>query len=888
MKIAKAKYITAVSMLVVALSNYFCNPAVAQQKEAPVKLSWLGEKAPGIKTGVSWGVPFPKGKMAKNSSYLLTNDQGETTPVQSWPMAYWPDGSLKWVGFSAVVDGSGTGFQLQPAKGLAAKQTGQPQLLTENEKSIQINTGVLQGEIFKKGNKLLSALSVNNKVVCSGAELVAIIQQAPSTDTGVPPIKEKYVGGVDSAVIEQNGPLRAVVKITGKHRAANGNRSWLPFIVRFYFYKDQESIKMVHTIVYDGDEQKDFIRGLGINFSVPMREEMHNRHVGFSGEKEAMWFEPIQPMIGSRAVTDAKGLDPYAEQLAGHRIADRKTFSAAHQQLLTDWAIWPNYKLSQLSSDGFTLMKRTNAESAWVNSAGSGRSSGLAFVGDVSGGMAVGVKDFWQSYPSSLEVRNADSSQAELLVWLWSPDGPDMDMRHYDTKSHTLKASYEDIEKGFSTPYGIGRTSVISLFPAAGVPERKDAERMAGLSAEPPLLVCTPAYYHSTNTFGPWSLPDRSTPTKKILEDQLDRMFSFYQHEREISRWYGFWSYGDIMHTYDALRQRWMYDVGGYAWMNSEEIPDVWLWYSFLRTGRQDIFRMAEAMTRHTQEVDVYHAGRFAGLGSRHNVIHWGDGAKEIRISQAILKRFYYYLTTDERTGDLMHEVTNADYALVEVDPLRHILPKTQYPTHIRTGPDWLAAAGNWMTEWERTGNVKYRDKILTGMKSVTAMPKALLTGLSFGYDPKTGMLHDVSEKQPLGQFLMIMGGAEVAFELATLLDEPKWSKAWLTVSETWARNGKGDMAGPRAAAYAAFKKNDPELGKLAWQQMFKEGDGTGLNRFPSQPAYMPGKDLFAPGKGVPPLVATGHLSQWALNIIEALELAGKWLPETPEALQPK
>ena len=65
---------------------------------------------------------------------------------------------------------------------------------------------------------------------------------------------------------------------------------------------------------------------------------------------------------------------------------------------------------------------------------------------------------------------------------------------------------------------------------------------------------------------------------------------------------------------------------------------------------------MAEAMTRHTQEVDCYHIGPYAPLGSRHNVQHWGDGAKEMRISQALLKRPYYYLTTDERTGETVAE----------------------------------------------------------------------------------------------------------------------------------------------------------------------------------------------------------------------------------------
>ena len=64
---------------------------------------------------------------------------------------------------------------------------------------------------------------------------------------------------------------------------------------------------------------------------------------------------------------------------------------------------------------------------------------------------------------------------------------------------------------------------------------------------------------------------------------------------------------------------------------------------------------------------DSYHIGPNAGLGSRHNVSQWGCGAKEARISQAAWNRFYYYLTTDERCGDLMTEVKDADHKLYEL-----------------------------------------------------------------------------------------------------------------------------------------------------------------------------------------------------------------------------
>ena len=41
------------------------------------------------------------------------------------------------------------------------------------------------------------------------------------------------------------------------------------------------------------------------------------------------------------------------------------------------------------------------------------------------------------------------------------------------------------------------------------------------------------------------------------------------------------------------------------------------------------------------------------------------------------MKRFYYYLTTDERTGDLLREPLGAvEQTLVNVPPLREVFPR--------------------------------------------------------------------------------------------------------------------------------------------------------------------------------------------------------------------
>jgi len=303
---------------------------------------------------------------------------------------------------------------------------------------------------------------------------------------------------------------------------------------------------------------------------------------------------------------------------------------------------------------------------------------------------------------------------------------------------------------------------------------KADFSATASRLMQEPRLLPTPAYLHEKRAFGIWSLP---RGVEGVLEERVEQRLSqyidFYQKAIEQNKWYGFWNYGDMMHAYDPERHSWRYDVGGFAWDNTELATPMWLWYNFLRTGRADIWKMAEAMTRHCSEVDTYHIGPFAPLGSRHNVTHWGCGAKEARISQAAFDRFYYYLSTDERTGDLMREQVDADTLLYHLDPMRLAEPRSKFPcsapARLRVGPDWLAYVGNWMTEWERTGNQKYKNKILAGMQSIAELPDGIFTGnLAKGYDPATGRLsYDGDPKlRKTNHLLTIMGGFEVMNEL--------------------------------------------------------------------------------------------------------------------------
>lgn len=828
--------------------RYECSP----QQTSAVPLHWIGD-TPEQDKAVSFGVPFDEGDVFPATPLQLKVNEYQDIPVDTWPLAYWPDGSVKWSGVAGVIPAGTERLTLEKASKKVKTTNKQPKAsisITETPENIQVETGVLSVYIPRHGEFLIDSLLYKGTKVGEKARLVCSTQSGPVLENTSRVSFFHYAGEIKSVSIERAGSVRTLVKLEGVHRNRNkgistdnsnsednslNNREWLPFVVRLYFYAGSEQIKMVHSFVYDGDQKMDFIRSLGIRFDVPMRESLYNRHIAFSCADGGVWSEPVQPLVGRRMLTMPQIQDDLSlqqQQMEGKRIPPYEAFDEKNRELLNDWASWNDYRLSQLTADAFSIRKRTNGDAPWIGTFSGTRSDGYAFAGDITGGLGLCLHDFWQSYPSSIEISDARTPVATLTAWLWSPDAEPMDLRHYDNVAHGLNASYEDVQEGMSTPYGIARTTTLTLVPQGGYTGKKtfadDARQFSATS----ILMPTPEYLYNRRAFGIWSLPDRSTSFRTRVEERLDAYIHFYQKAIEQNKWYGFWNYGDVMHAYDPVRHTWRYDVGGFAWDNTELASNMWLWYNFLRTGRADIWRMAEAMTRHTGEVDVYHIGPNAGLGSRHNVSHWGCGAKEARISQAAWNRFYYYLTTDERSGDLMTEVKDADHKLYELDPMRLAQPRSEYPctapARLRIGPDWLAYAGNWMTEWERTGNTAYRDKIIAGMKSISALPNRLFTGpKALGFDPETGIITTECDPklESTNHLMTIMGGFEIANEMMRMIDIPEWKDAWLDHAARYKKKAwelsHSRFRISRLMAYAAYHLRDRQMAEEAWTDLF-------------------------------------------------------------------
>ena len=770
---------------------------------------------------------------------------------------------------------------------------------------LEIDTGVIKAEIAKSGDMLVQSLSREGQIIASEGRLVCMLE-----DRSQPGIKreEAFVGRIDSVVLEQSGPVRAVVKIEGRH--AHAGRSWLPFILRLYFYSGGEAVRAVHTIVFDGDEHTDFISGLGLRFSVPMQAAMHDRHIRFSGLEQGLFGEAVRGLTGLRR---NPGSEVRAAQVAGLATPPLEEWNPRVAERLQYVPAYDEWTLDQLTADGFQIKKRTSAGHTWLTSAQGQRSNGFGYIGSPMGGLGFALRNFWQSYPAQLDIKGATSEKAEITAWMWAPNAKPMDLRPYhdgmgqDTydKQYNggLEVTYEDYEPGFDTPEGVARTSEVYLWVLAATPSRSTLADLATVSDAPPVLATTPEYLHACGVFGEiWTPVDRSDQTHAEIEDRLDWFFDFYKDQQEQRRWYGFWNYGDVMHTYDYDRHEWRYDVGGYAWDNSELSTDLWLWLYYLRTGRADVFRFAEAMTRHTGEVDVHHLGRFAPLGSRHNVLHWGCSAKQLRISTALNRRYYYYLTADERVGDLMREQLEAGRTLIAVPPGRKLASADQKgdldraqatdKDHVglSVGTDWGSIAGAWLTEWERTGDVKMRDRLLAGMQTIGRQPFGFFsTGLIMNLN--SGAFQIVEhENVGISHLNAVFGLVEVCAELIQLLDVPEFEQAWLQYCTLYSateeeqekelgqsfENNSLRQGHSRLTAYAARAKGDARLAARAWEE-FNSRQGRIPAAITPEKTLVTGPDVLRPVEEAP-FVSTNGSAQFGLAAIQCLAMIGDYV----------
>jgi hypothetical protein len=247
-----------------AISQLYTNSSTSEN--GSVKIQWL-DKKPTYNSGITFGVPWPRGQYQVNDTlFAVSSGSGISVPSESWITGYWSDSSVKWTAHAiaaGVPEDSCTVNAL--SKNSTSSIAGGSQLTVKNQAdSIEISTGRITATFAKTGNALVREIkTTNGQVIGQNGKLVLRSQSSVFDDEdkhGQPAINYfNFESNIDNVTVSKDNTARALLTVRGIHRQAGaGNSSapahkdWLPFVVRFYLYANSESIRIVHSLIYDG------------------------------------------------------------------------------------------------------------------------------------------------------------------------------------------------------------------------------------------------------------------------------------------------------------------------------------------------------------------------------------------------------------------------------------------------------------------------------------------------------------------------------------------------------------------------------------------------------------------------------------------------------------
>jgi hypothetical protein len=344
---------------------------------------------------VTSGVPFPMGALQTNAAFRLLDAGGSALPLQTQVPAIWRDGSIKWVLLDFQTDlaaGETRQFTLEGGGNL---MTSPPPLqairIDDQPEALWVSTGPLRFAVDKGqfGVFAPAFLDLNrdgrftSEERLPGRGLVQSLELAKEfagwRTRVLPP---------DEVRVEERGPLRAVVRISGWIDDGTTNRL-VRYLLRAHAFAGSSAVLVQHTVVQ-------------INPRIKM-----------------LWVKDLSlrldwPLDSSAGFQLGGGLpEPHAGTLDAGAVT-----------------------LAQLREGSYavTCAGRTNAAGL--------HAAGWAEIDDGRRGVSVAVKDLWQQFPKAITVASNG-----LRLGLFPAEGAEpFDMDQGLAKTHDVLFDFHPAE----------------------------------------------------------------------------------------------------------------------------------------------------------------------------------------------------------------------------------------------------------------------------------------------------------------------------------------------------------------------------------------------------------------------------------------------------------
>lgn len=573
-----------------------------------------------VQEPVTSGIPLPEDAGISDVSALaILNAQGQVVPAQFTVLARWKglvsDTSkpIKWtlVDFQADVPaGAGAAYTLSTAGQNIPPPA--PVTIQENRNDYLVNTGPATFRISKKHFNLFDEVKLTSP---AGSLPTILVSQAGRGGIELRDAQGRLYTSLFQApeliTIEEAGPMRAVVRVRGVLKNADGSffapsvnrsrayprfsqpyaHSFVFYDCRIHFYAGKSYVRVMLTLENNGSNG---------------RTNPEQRFAPI----QAVLFDSLELVLNLNEFDNPAAFTHDAQ--ATLQANDSLTLSQNWRENLEDQV--PG-TLEPLFAKGIYYQTKHSGQ---LLSTGSTSPGWLQLQTPDSRSIGLAMRHFWQNFPKKLTA-----SPDQLRIGLWPEEG------------YYPYCRSEDFPEPEFDLYcrRAGRNAGVYLFDAGRHKTHEfildfsmdtDVARMRSLSAEvesPLMALAEPAWYAESKALGLIAPAGMRHPDQE-LDEALQR---FERHLRAIVNV----RYADnewSIHTLKTANPpHWAYSMQHryFGWMNfgdllwSNQIPSAlhydWPWsmlLHYLRTGERYFFDTGLEMARHRYDIDQYHGER--------------------------------------------------------------------------------------------------------------------------------------------------------------------------------------------------------------------------------------------------------------------------------------
>jgi hypothetical protein len=391
-----------------------------------------------INDPVSVGIPLPDSAAITSTSQL---GLAGTSVGQFRILGRWPSGNIKWVLVDTLADvhAGTTNNSIVLTNG--SGDFGGPNLATEDKSAITISTGTATFLLRKRKFDLIDQAVVGGRVLVKPGTSTGMVIIGPSPGDTACPCSTNYSSSNDeqsNAVIEENGPVHAVIRATGQFKDSSGH-AYMRYTVRLHFYKGKNYTKAVILLqnadygpsnsfasAYKGFSSfearitPDLSSGRRFSFGTahsPVRGSLADAedayiYQAYSDKMESPeWFSPdTRPRYAPRS---------YIKRTLASKVGSRRIWSYAQE--------------------GYEVMHGNTPVSKGSKS---GYSAGWADLADAAGGgVEIGTYEMAAYWPKSLQFQKG-GSEIRIGIWpqqsLFGPGGEDYYQSWPQYSMHTI------------------------------------------------------------------------------------------------------------------------------------------------------------------------------------------------------------------------------------------------------------------------------------------------------------------------------------------------------------------------------------------------------------------------------------------------------------------